>query len=92
MDFKVVIGVVLLLGLFMVSVPFEQQYSPLLTSLVHQPVARFLAAVGVLLVSSIDATLGALAMMVLFFWIADIQLLSSLHVWKRRKDEKTYEK
>lgn len=83
MELKLLVSAVLLLCLFMVSVPFEQRYSTYMASLAHEPAARMVAALGLLWAASVDVTLGALALVILFLWMADIQLLSSLRLWKR---------
>jgi hypothetical protein len=89
MNLKLLVGAVLLVSLLVVSVHFERRYAPLLSSLAHEPAARFLAGMGLLWVASLDVTLGGLALVVLFLWIADIQLLSSTHVWKRKVEQNT---
>lgn len=74
---KTMLAVALLVCLFLVSVPFEQRYGDTMTAMAHNPGARFLAATALLYIASVDMMLGALAFLVIFLWIADIQLLSS---------------
>ncbi len=77
-DSKTILGILLLIALFLVSIPFETEYSKELQILAHNPAARFVAGILLVGLSSIDASLGGLTFLVLFLWIADIQLLSSI--------------
>lgn len=75
---KTVLGILLLLALFFVSTPFETSYAKELQTLALNPAARFLAGLLLVGLAHIDPILGGLTFLVLFFWIADIQLLSSI--------------
>jgi hypothetical protein len=78
LDSKIILSILLLVALFLVSIPFEAEYAKEFQILAHNPAARFIAGCILVWLSSIDASLGGLAFLVLFLWIADIQLLSSI--------------
>jgi hypothetical protein len=73
-----IIAAVLILLLIFVSLPFERSYGKQWTELAHNQAARFLGGVGLLMLANMDPILGGLAFLLLFLWIADIQLLSSV--------------
>jgi hypothetical protein len=73
-----VLGILLLACLFVVSLPFEAHYTRQLQTWAHNPAARFVAGLALVGLAWMDPILGALAFLVLFLWIADIQLLSSI--------------
>ncbi len=73
-----VLGVALIACFFMVSLPFETGYSRYLQEMAHNPGIRFLAGILLLVLAHTEPVLGALAFLVLFLWIADIHLLSSV--------------
>ncbi len=74
---KTVVGVILLVTLFVISIPFEKEYSSTLSSLAQNPSARLFAGVLILFLSYHDILLGALAFVTAFLWLSDIQLLST---------------
>lgn len=78
MEGKTVLGILLLICLFLISLPFESHYSKQFQTWAHNPAARFGSGVILIALSSIDPILGGLAFLILFLWIADIQLLSSI--------------
>ncbi len=78
MEGKFALGVVLLACLFLVSFPFEQRYARLMQESAHNPGMQFLAGLALVLIASVDPLLGGLALLVLFLWLADVQLLSSI--------------
>jgi len=59
------------------SLDFQKSYSTHLHALSVQPLARFLAGFAVALCAAYNPLHGALAFLIVFFWIADIHLLSS---------------
>lgn len=73
-----VLGILLLACLFVVSFPFEAHYARQVQTWAHHPAARFAAGCALVGFAWLDPLLGALAFLVLFLWIADIQLLSSI--------------
>jgi hypothetical protein len=78
MDSKTVLGTTLLVCLFLISLPFESHYSKQFQMWAHNPAARFGAGLGLIALSTVDPILGGLGFLILFLWIADIQLLSSI--------------
>jgi len=70
------IGLVLVLVLMTISLPMEVTYHDAIRRAAYIPMARLAAlsmVVGLALVSPILAMLGVL---IVFFWLADIQLLT----------------
>jgi hypothetical protein len=77
---KLVLGTILLACLFLVSFPFEQRYGKYMHESAHNPGIQFLAGLGLVSLATIDPLLGGLALLVIFLWIADVQLLSSVKI------------
>jgi hypothetical protein len=44
----------------------------------RHPFARFLAGLGIALLATLNPIHSVLALMIVFFWIADVNLLSSI--------------
>ncbi len=80
MEYQTWLGIGLLVCLILVSVPFERRYSKMISYQAQTPSARFFAGIVLILLASQDPMLGALAFLVLFLWVADIQLLSSIRL------------
>jgi uncharacterized membrane protein YbhN (UPF0104 family) len=74
---KTVIAVILLVILFVISIPFEKEYANMISSLAQNPAARLFAGLVVTYLSYHDILLGALAFVTVFLWMTDIQLLST---------------
>lgn len=81
-DAQLLVGLILLVCVFLISIPFEKRYAHTLSSLAHEPVVRVLGGAGLLWAASVNPALAGLVLVVLFLWIADIQLLSSLRLYK----------
>jgi hypothetical protein len=60
------------------SLDFDKHYSESFHAASRHPFLRFLAGIFVTLVAAQNPSLAAIALMIVFFWIADIHLLSSL--------------
>ncbi len=75
---KYTLAAILICMLIYISLPFEKRYGTHLTEMAHNPAARFLGGFGLLLLANMDPILGGLGFLLLFLWIADIQLLSSV--------------
>jgi hypothetical protein len=58
--------------------PFEKQYGRTLNRFAQDPPTRLFAGILLLWLAYEDILLGALGFMILFLWLSDIQLLSSL--------------
>jgi hypothetical protein len=63
--------------MILISMPFERGYHKILADLAHHTGARFLAGIALIVLASYDIVLASMAFVILFLWIADIQLLSS---------------
>ena len=74
------IAVVLIALLLFFSLDFDKTYAPYIDDAARHPFARFLAGLGVVYVSSQSPVIGILSLAVVFFWIADINLLSSYKI------------
>ena len=77
-EHKTVLGVILASILIIISIPFEKKYSRALGLMAQEPSARLLAGIVLLYLSYHDIVLGALAFIILFLWMSDMHLLSSL--------------
>jgi hypothetical protein len=78
MDGKDIIGILLIIIILMALMPYEKRYSKALNSLAQNPATRFIASILVLYLTAYNTVLGALGFIVLFLWVSDIHLLSSL--------------
>ena len=80
MDYET-LGAVVLVGLLLfVSLDFDKHYVGAAHDAARHPFARFLAGMTVCLIAAVHPTLAALALTVVFFWIADVNLLSSFQL------------
>jgi hypothetical protein len=79
-EHKTIVGIVLMVVLFLISIPFEKRYSSALSYLAQEPSTRLLAGVLLLYLSYQDIVLGSIAFIILFLWMSDIHLLSSLKI------------
>lgn len=77
-EFKTILGVILLVVIFVISIPFEKQYADTLSQMASDQSARLFAGVALLWLAYNDIMLGALGFVVVFLWLSDIQLLSTL--------------
>ena len=78
MDYEGVVGAILVALLLFFSLDFDKPYAAWFHDMARQPFARFLAGLAVAYASTYNATYGMLALIVVFFWIADVHLLSSV--------------
>jgi hypothetical protein len=76
-EHKTILGVVLMVALFLISIPFEKKYSRALGLMAQEPATRLLAGILLLYLSYHDVMLGAIGFVILFLWMSDIHLLSS---------------
>lgn len=82
--FERAIGAVLLILLFAFSLDFDRPYAELLHNAARHPFFRFLAGLSVALLGALNPVLGLLGLLVVFFWIADVNLLSRVDITKFR--------
>jgi hypothetical protein len=77
MDTNTLVAVVLVSLLVVFSLHFDKPYAPALHEAARHPFARFVAGLGIVALSAHDPLLAVLGLVVVFFWIADVNLLSS---------------
>jgi hypothetical protein len=77
MDYESMLGVFLVALIVFFSLEFDKSYVPALHNAARHPLARFLAGLGVVYAASVNPLLAILSLIVVFFWIADVNLLSS---------------
>ena len=78
MDYESLIAVALLVLLLFFSLDFDRHYGSGFHEAARHPFYRFLAGLLVVYLASINPILAMLALVIVFFWIADVHLLSSL--------------
>jgi hypothetical protein len=78
------IGAVLLVLLFAFSLDFDRPYAEVLHNAARHPFFRFLAGLSIALLGALNPVLGLLGLLVVFFWIADVNLLSRVDIAKFR--------
>ncbi len=74
------IGIILVASLILITMPFEKRYTRHVFMMGQNPGLQFLGGMLVLWLSTQDALLGALAFVVFFLWIADVQFFSSFRL------------
>jgi hypothetical protein len=77
MDYETILTVFLVIILLWFSLDFDKHYSETLHSAARHPFIRFLAGSTVVYLATINPVLATLAFMIVFFWIADVNFLSS---------------
>jgi hypothetical protein len=76
-DYESLLGAVLVAFLVFFSLEFDKAYIPALHNAARHPLARLLAGLGVVYLADLNPMLAVLSLIVVFFWIADVNLLSS---------------
>jgi hypothetical protein len=77
MDYESLLGVLLVALIVFFSLEFDKSYIPALHNAARHPFARFIAGLGVVYLADLNPLLSMLSLIVVFFWIADVNLLSS---------------
>ena len=77
MDYESLLGVLLVAMIVFFSLEFDKSYMPALHNAARHPFARFIAGLGVVYLADLNPLLSVLSLIVVFFWIADVNLLSS---------------
>lgn len=74
------IGSILILGWIVVwlTFPFEQHYDETLRSYSREPLFRILLGLLLIFISAYSVPVALLLFLIIFFWIADIHLVSSV--------------
>lgn len=76
MDVSTTLSVGLIAILLVFSLDFDRHYSFGIHDMALNPFARFIAGLLVAYISTLNVTAGSIALLVVFFWIADVHLLS----------------
>ena len=78
--FYIELGLILILGWVIVwlTFPFEQHYDEMMRSYSREPIFRILLGLLLMLISAYSVPVALLSFLVLFFWIADIHLVSTV--------------
>lgn len=77
-DAIVVIMLVALLLFF--SLDFDRHYGSTFHTAARHPFARFLSGVGVVYLATLNPLYAVLGLVIVFFWIADVNLVSSVQL------------
>jgi hypothetical protein len=77
-DIIAVIVLVALLVFF--SLDFDRHYGSVFHSAARHPFARFLSGLGVVYLASLHPLYAVLGLTIVFFWIADVNLMSSVQL------------
>ncbi len=80
MDYETIIAILLMVLMLYFSLDFDKYYGNGFHDAARHPFYRFLAGVCVVYMASINPILAILALVVVFFWIADVHLLSSFQL------------
>lgn len=80
MDMETVGAVVLVGLLVVVSLDFDRYYAPGLHDAARHPFARFLAGLAVVVLAGANTVLASIALVIVFFWIANVDLLSTIQL------------
>ena len=78
MDYEMLLAAVLIGLLLFFSLDFDKHYGSVFHDAARQPFARFLAGMAVAVIAAINPLLAMVALTVVFFWMADVHLLSSV--------------
>jgi hypothetical protein len=63
-----------------VTFPFEQRYDESLCKYSREPVFRIILGLSLILISAYSLPIALLLFLIVFFWIADIHLVSSIKI------------
>jgi len=78
MDFETTFGVCLIMIFVYFSIDFKKHYVTEFHEAARNPFLKFLAGLCVLYIAKLNPMLGGIALCIVFFWIADVQLLSTI--------------
>lgn len=77
MEYESGIATVLIILLLFFSLDFSKYYGSSIHNAARSPFVRFLAGLCIVLLANVHPTLAVLLFMIVFFWIADVHLLST---------------
>jgi len=80
MEFEWILTVLFTMCVLFFSLDFQKFYGNGFHEIARHPLARFLMGLLVVTIASENPKLAVLALLVVFFWIADVNLLSSFSV------------
>jgi hypothetical protein len=67
------------MGFFLLfSIDFHKHYTKEFHRAARNPLYRLLAGISILLLANMNPILGCIALYIVFFWIADVHLLSTI--------------
>jgi len=78
LDLETVVALLFVGVLVYFSLDFDRHYSDLFHNAARHPFMRFLAGLCISIMSVHNPILASVSLIIVFFWIADIHLLSSL--------------
>jgi hypothetical protein len=73
---ELTIGFVFVIILLTISLPMEVEYHEIMRNAAYLPAARLAAITGVVALAFYSPLLALLGVLIVFFWLADIQLLT----------------
>ena len=76
-DTHSIVTAILVAIVIVFSLRFDRPYASALHTAARHPFVRLLAGLGIVGLASYDPMWGILALIAVFFWIADVNLLSS---------------
>jgi hypothetical protein len=76
------IGLLILLAWIVVwlTFPFEERYNESLCAYSREPVFRIILGFSLIIISAYSLPIALLLFLIVFFWIADIHLVSSIKI------------
>lgn len=80
MDIETVSAIVLVGLLVVVSLDFDKYYAPGFHTAARHPFARFLAGLAIVVLAATNTVLASIALVIVFFWIANVDLLSTIQL------------
>ena len=80
MDMDTYVAVILVGIVLFFSLDFDKYYGAGIHDAARHPFARFIAGMLVVFFASYNPILALLALIAVFFWIADVNLLSSFSI------------
>lgn len=78
MDWERIIILGLMVIFILFTIDFHKHYTREFHVAARNPLYRFLAGISVLLLANMNPILGCIALSIVFFWIADVHLLSTI--------------
>ena len=77
MDYGTIVAVILTVFLLYFSLDFDKSYSFGFRDAALHPAARFVAGLALAYIAQHHQLLASVILVIIFFWIADVNLLSS---------------